>query len=96
MVLHCRRHVWIGTMGTSGVKLSISGVRWNTSCWSYSIFHAEILHEVFASSISISYSVKWLCVCILSNCISKTNSWNGIDIKELEIISISITMEHVT
>jgi len=95
MVLHCRWHVWIGTMGTSGVKLSISGVSWNTCCWSDSVFHAEILNKVFASGISISYSVKWL-LNILSNRISKSNSWNGIDIKELEIISISITMEHVT
>ena len=95
MILHCRWHVWISTMAiTTGFKLSITCICWHSCRWSDSGIYTEILNKIFTSGISVSYGLK-RSLTILSDCISKTNGWNCVNIKELEIIGISIAMEHI-
>jgi len=92
MVLHGVWHVWIGAVGTSGVKLSIAGVCWNTCSWPLTVAHAKITHHVSTSGVSVGDCLHWS-LHVLSDCVSKTNGWNSVNIKELEVIGISIAIE---
>ena len=59
-----------------------------------SIIHAKVL-KVLSRSVSIGYSVKRMLWVFLSNRVTESNSWNCINIKELEIVCVSVTVEQV-
>ena len=92
MVLHRVRHIWVGTVGASIIHLAISGISWNTCLWSLSFIHAKVSNHV-TTGVSVGDSLHWSIHSILINGVSKTNSWNCVNIKELEIVCICITVE---
>jgi hypothetical protein len=97
MILHGMWHadmpsIRICAITSSSFQLTISGVRWNTCCWSNSM--PMMLLKLLTSSVSICHRIKRLLI-ILINRSPEANSWNCVNIEELEIISVGITVEHI-